>query len=78
MFAKLTRLLTAPAEPAPKPKLGMDRLEARDCPAYFGFSQYMLNPQPLPPRESYSFGGYGHVMLNPQPLPPRFSYFSFG
>lgn len=63
MFAKLTKLFAAPAvRPAARPKLGMDALEVRDCPAYFSFSRYMLNPQPLPPG--------GAVMLNPQPLPP--------
>src|SRR5687767_14205375 len=38
----------------------------------------LLNPQPLPPRESYATGPLSQpwqtVLLNPQPLPPRESF----
>ena len=35
-------------------------------------SEVMLNPQPLPPKETHQFVTFGsEVMLNPQPLPPK-------
>lgn len=81
MFRTLGRLFAATsspaaARPARKPALGVDKLEVRDCPAYFGWGSVMLNPQPLPPREGV-YGSFSHVMLNPQPLPPRFAIYAY-